>query len=236
MAETATLKLPLVAAAQAQKHVTVNEALARIDAALQLSVVSRTATIPPVTVEDGSAYLVPLGGANDWSGQDGAIAFALNGGWDFLQPLPGWRIYVSDEATHLSFDGMEWQDNVLSTSPSGAAMRAETIEFDHSLSAGPDSLTGFVIPKACVVMAVTGRVTGEISGSLSDWSLGVDVSADRYGAGLGTDVGSYVEGLTGQPQAYYANTQLKLTANGGDFTAGSVRLAVHVLRFELPRM
>lgn len=235
MAETATLKLPLIAPAQAQKHVTVNEALARIDAALQLSVVSRSLAIPPTPVEEGSVYLVPAGGANDWFGKDGALAFALNGGWDFLDPMPGWRVYVADEATHLSFDGVGWQDNILSSTPFGAAMRAETIEFDFDLSAGPDAVTGFVIPKASVVMAVTGRVIADLTGSLSDWSLGVDVSANRYGSGLGLLAGSYVEGLTGQPQAYYTNTQLKLTANGGDFAAGTVRLAVHVLRFELPR-
>ena len=37
MAKTAQLDLPLVMPAQAQKHVTVNEALARLDAAAQLA-------------------------------------------------------------------------------------------------------------------------------------------------------------------------------------------------------
>ena len=36
MVETYQFKLPLVQAAQAQKHVSVNEALARLDAAVQL--------------------------------------------------------------------------------------------------------------------------------------------------------------------------------------------------------
>lgn len=38
MARTTQLGLPLVLPSQAQKHVTVNEALVRIDAATQLSV------------------------------------------------------------------------------------------------------------------------------------------------------------------------------------------------------
>lgn len=234
MAETATLKLPLVAAAQAQKHVTVNEALARIDAALQLSVVSRSLATPPTTPVDGSVYLVPQGGVNDWDSKDGQLAFALNGGWDFLEPLAGWRVYVADEAVHLNFDGSDWKGGVLSSSPFGAAMRAESIEFDFELSAGASVLTGFIIPDGSVVMAVTGLVVTALTGTLSDWSLGVDTSDDRYGSGLGVGAGSYVRGLTGQPQAYYNNTQLKLTANGGDFAAGTVRLAVHVLVFDLP--
>lgn len=234
MAETATLKLPLVAAAQAQKHVTVNEALARIDAALQLSVVSRSVTMPPNTPEDGSVYLVPPGGVNEWDSQDGQLAFALNGGWDFLEPLSGWRVYVADEAVLLHFEGDVWKDGVLASSPFGAAMRAECIEFDFDVGAGSDKLTGFVIPEGTIVLAVTGVVVAELTGTLTDWSLGVDGSDTRYGSGLGTGAGSYVRGLTGQPQAYYSNTQLKVSANGGDFTAGTIRLAIHVLRFDVP--
>lgn len=234
MADTATLKLPLVAASQAQKHVTVNEALARIDAALQLSVVSRSVGTPPALAVEGETYLVPLGAVNDWGGEDGNLAFFLNGGWEFLTPLMGWHIYVGDEAVRVSYDGNVWLENVLSTSPYGAAMRAETIEFDFNISAGTSDLTGFVIPNGAVVFAVTGLVVAPITGTLSDWSLGVVASDNRYGSGLGIGNGSWLRGVTGQPQAYYSNTQLKLTANGGDFAGGTVRLAVHLMRFELP--
>jgi hypothetical protein len=235
MADTATLNLPLLAASQAQKHVTVNEALARIDAALQLSVVSRTVSIPPSLVEEGECYLVPAGGVNAWGGEDENLAFYLNGGWEFLTPLAGWRLFVADEAVDVRFDGTEWLDNPLSSSPFGAGMRAETVEFDFNIAAGSSALTGYVIPEGCVVLAVTGLVVSVIAGTLSDWSLGVDTSDTRYGSGLGVGNGSWVRGLTGQPQAYYGATQLKLTANGGDFAAGTVRLAVHLLRFDLPR-
>lgn len=235
MADTATLKLPLLAASQAQKHVTVNEALARIDAALQLSVISRSQSTPPTQSEEGECYLVPLGGVNAWDGEDGNLAFFLNGGWDFLTPLTGWKLFVADEAVQLCFDGVAWQDNVLSSSPFGAAMRAETIEFDYEIGTGANVSTGFVIPNGSVVLAVTGLVVTAITGTLTDWSLGVDVSDTRYGTGFGVGSGSWLRGVTGQPQAYYSNTQLKLTANGGDFLGGTVRFAVHLLRFEIPR-
>jgi len=61
MVETTQFKLPLVDAAQAQKHVTVNEALARLDTAAQLRLVSISVTVPPVTAGDGVAYYVPSG-------------------------------------------------------------------------------------------------------------------------------------------------------------------------------
>jgi len=234
MADTATLNLPLLAASQAQKHVTVNEALARIDAALQLSVASRTISAPPALAQEGDCYLVPAGGVNAWSGEDENLAFYLNGGWDFLSPLAGWRLFVADEAVDVRFDGAAWQDNPLSASPFGAGMRAETVEFDFDVGTGSSALTGYVIPEGSVVFAVTGLVVSAITGTLSDWSLGVDTSDTRYGSGYGIGNGSWVRGLTGQPQAYYSSTQLKLTANGGDFAAGTVRLAVHLLRFDVP--
>ncbi|EPX80189.1 DUF2793 domain-containing protein [Litoreibacter arenae] len=214
---------------------TVNEALARIDAALQLGVVSRSLATPPALPEQGDSYLVPSGGVNDWDGEDGNLAFFINGGWDFLSPIAGWRIFVADEAVSVTFDGLGWQDNVLSTSPFGAAMRAETVEFDFDIGAGPSVLTGYVIPDGAIVLAVTGLVINAITGTLTDWSLGVEVSDIRYGSGLGIGTGSWLRGVTGQPQAYYGNTQLKLTANGGDFAGGTVRLAVHLLRFDIPR-
>jgi len=48
MSETTNLRLPYVQAAQAQKHVTVNEALRLIDGAVQLSVRDRNLAAPPV--------------------------------------------------------------------------------------------------------------------------------------------------------------------------------------------
>lgn len=60
MSETATpkLALPLLLAAQAQKHVTHNEALLRLDAVVQLAVLERTRSVPPATPVDGDAYLI----------------------------------------------------------------------------------------------------------------------------------------------------------------------------------
>jgi len=55
MTETNQFQLPLVQASQAQKHVTVNEALARLDAAAQLRLESIVIAVPPVTATDGEA-------------------------------------------------------------------------------------------------------------------------------------------------------------------------------------
>ena len=60
MTETPTLKLPLLQPSQAQKHVTVNEALVLLDGVAQLSLASTTVIDPPAVVE-GACYGVPSG-------------------------------------------------------------------------------------------------------------------------------------------------------------------------------
>ncbi len=235
MSETAKLKLPLIASAQAQKHVTVNEALSRIDATMQLSVESRVLNAPPFVVSEGESYLIAAGGTDAWVGQDGKMASFLNGSWVFLEPLFGWNVWVADEAVRLTFDGAHWIENLLAVSVSRAALRAEVVETDVILSGGGAiEDTGFIIPAHTSVLAVTGRVLSEITGDLSDWSLGVNGAETRYGSSLGLTANAWLRGVTGQPVAYYVPTSLRLTANGGNFSAGTVRLAVHLMQFDLP--
>ncbi|WP_313046250.1 DUF2793 domain-containing protein, partial [Brevundimonas sp.] len=50
---SARLGLPYLAAGQLQKHVTLNEALTRLDALIQTAVVSRTTTQQPADPAEG---------------------------------------------------------------------------------------------------------------------------------------------------------------------------------------
>lgn len=235
MTETTNLQLPLVAAAQAQKHVTVNEALARLDAAVQISVITRFETDPPALPMEGDSYMVANGAVNAWEGRAGQIASYLNGGWIFLVPQLGWQAFLRDEFKRVIYDGAIWVDDVLAISPGGAVSGAEVIENDFTLIGGTSlEETGFLIPPNTCAFAVTGRVLTALSGSLTSWSLGVDGSEARYGSGLGLGEGSYILGLTGQPLTYYQPTKLRLTADGGDFSGGTIRFAVHLLRFVPP--
>lgn len=52
---TTHLKLPFLAAAQAQKHVTHNEALALVDLVVQLAVVSDSVNAPPADPDEVTA-------------------------------------------------------------------------------------------------------------------------------------------------------------------------------------
>jgi hypothetical protein len=103
---------PLLAAAQAQKHVTHNEALLQLDALGCARLLDRDLTAPPPSPADGDAYLVKATATGDWSGQDGNIAFAIDGGWRFYAPYGGLIAYVTDEATLIVDDGTNWVDFV----------------------------------------------------------------------------------------------------------------------------
>lgn len=235
MSETPNLQLPYVAPSQAQKHVTVNEALSRVDATMHLSVESRTLATPPLVVTAGESYLVPPGGIDDWTGHGGKIAAFINGGWQYLSPRVGWQIWVEDEAKRLTFDGAQWFDNLLAMSVSRAALRAEVVELDVTLAGGSSfEETPFIIPTHTSVLAVTGRVLSTITGDLTSWSLGVEDAETRYGDNISLTQGIWVRGVTGQPVAYYDPTRLRLTAEGGNFAGGEIRLAVHLFEFDIP--
>src|SRR4051812_26006968 len=74
MSVTPHLALPLIAAAQAQKHVTHNEALATLDALVHLSVKERDRVSAPASPAEGDRYLVGAGATGIFAGHDGEIA------------------------------------------------------------------------------------------------------------------------------------------------------------------
>lgn len=235
MTETTRLGLPLVQAAQAQKHVTVNEALARLDGLVQLRLISQTVTAPPVA-PDGTAYAVPEGATEAWAGKAGEIALAVGGGWDFITPEIGWMAWLASEARPVHWDGSAWVAMPLAASANGAAFGVVIDEFDHVITPGPSDDTVSVIPAGAMVFAASARVIDTISGTLSAWELGTGAAADRFGSGLGLPVGSFGSGILSTPTTYYADTPLTLTALGGNFGGGTVRIALHYMRFALPQI
>jgi len=106
--DTTHLQLPYLAAAQAQKHVTHNEALRLLDGIVQLSVLDRDLTAPPGGPGDGDRYIVASGAAGAWAGWDLNVAYRVDGAWMRLVPRPGWIAWVEDEGVLLVFDGSAW--------------------------------------------------------------------------------------------------------------------------------
>jgi hypothetical protein len=109
MTHTANLRLPLLAAGQAQKHVTHNEALVLLDALAQLAVASRNRDDPPAGAAEGARWIVAPDPAGVWAGRAGQVALRLDGAWTFLVPEEGWIAYAIDEGLLLAFTDGGWR-------------------------------------------------------------------------------------------------------------------------------
>ncbi len=105
---TPNLTLPYIIAAQAQKHVTHNEALRGLDAIVQLMVVDKDLSAPPASPADGTRYIVAAGATGAWSGHSGQVAAYQDGAWMFYAPREGWLAWAADEDELYAYTGSAW--------------------------------------------------------------------------------------------------------------------------------
>ena len=103
------LGLPYIQPAQAQKHVTHNEAIERLDMLSQLVVSGFDAETPPALPVAGDTYALGANPNGDWTGYPDALAMYTGTGWMFIAPQTGWL--ASDPASGLRiWDGAAWID------------------------------------------------------------------------------------------------------------------------------
>lgn len=203
MSETPNLKLPYLAAAQSQKHVTHNEALRALDALAQLAVVDRGLASPPATPSDGDRYIVGPSPTGSWSGKAGQIAAWQDGAWMFYAAKAGWLAWVAGENALYAFDGTGWTGYPPpggggggATSLSVANRTATTLDVasdtgaDATLPAATTALAGLLVAadKAKldgIEAGATADMTGaEIAAALDGQSpqtlalLGINATAD----------------------------------------------------------
>lgn len=236
MARTTQLALPLVMPSQAQKHVTVNEALLRLDAIVNLKITASDVASPPNAADEGTSFIVPSGADGAWAGRAGHVAVRSNGGWLFLVPKVGWLAWDEPSGQRIYYDGVDWVGNVVAASPGGARSVWNVVEHQWALVPGSSNVTSAVIPAGAQVFGVTGRVAQAITGSgLTSWRIGVSGSDNRYGSGLGLGQNSYLIGMSGSPVTYYGDSPLLITAEGGNFGVGRINFAIHYLKLVAPR-
>ena len=108
MDNSPNLNLPYLAAAQAQKHVTHNEALRLLDLVVQAMVLDRTLASPPAAPANGARYLVAGAATGLWTGQSGMIAAWQDGAWVFVAAQTGWLVWVANEAQLVAWNGAAW--------------------------------------------------------------------------------------------------------------------------------
>lgn len=121
--ETARHKLPLLAVAQAQKEITHNEALVRIDALLHPVVQGELAVPPTLTDADtGKCWLVAASPTGQWAGQTGQIAIWIGGGWRFCAPAEGMRARLQSQQIDKIRSGGAWISPPAIPSPASGAI------------------------------------------------------------------------------------------------------------------
>lgn len=130
MADTTNFSLPYLAVQQANKEIVHNEALAIIDASLQLRVQDKDLNTPPGSPVDGVAYIVGPSPTGLWSGHANAIAlyFSELGQWIFITPKSGYRAYVVDESIFYQFSGSAWIGGVASNASATDTVTASTTQ------------------------------------------------------------------------------------------------------------
>lgn len=232
MTATPRFALPVIEAAQAQKHVTHNEALALIDALIQLCVESRTLATPPDTPTEGACYIPASGASGAWSGWEGQIALFSGGGWLRLAPVSGLRAWVKAERLTVTYEDGIWRDGVALTAHGGrVTLRAKEEELSLT-GAFVETADAAFIPDRAIVLGVAARTTLAVAGA-SSYAVGIAGEPGKFGDLLGTAPGATNIGVIG-PTAFYADTRVRITANGGSFTGGRVRLVVYFIETSAP--
>jgi hypothetical protein len=108
MAQTTRYGFALLQAGQAQKEITHNDALARIDSLIHLAVESRHATTAADVI--GTSWIIAAGATGEWAGHDGEIAVCDESGWSFVAPLDGCIAFLRDEGLFVHYAAGQWHD------------------------------------------------------------------------------------------------------------------------------
>ncbi|MCL7406843.1 DUF2793 domain-containing protein [Paradonghicola geojensis] len=106
---SATLSLPYLMPAQAQKHVTHNDALDRLDLVVQLVVTAFDATNPPASPTEGECYAIGQTPTGEWVGKAGLLTVFQNSGWVYVAPQNGW-LATTDRGDIRLYSGGTWVD------------------------------------------------------------------------------------------------------------------------------
>jgi Major tropism determinant N-terminal domain len=152
-------------------------------------------------------------GSDDIEGANTSAIIAAPYGFIALESngIGGW--FITDQLAAAS-------------APNGASMQFAVLETLVSSLSGASVNASLQIPANCIVFAVGARVVTAITGATS-YEVGVLGNLSQFGSLLSIAAGSINYGLIG-PTAFYSATTLTLTAAGGNFTAGAVRLSIHL--------
>lgn len=187
---TPNFSIPVLAAAQDQKHVTVNEAFRVVDTAMNLTVIRADFTDPPGSPSEGDKYIPAAPAGGTWVGREGEVAAFINAEWVFFTPAKGWRAYDQSTDTLLLWDGTAWTSLLGSAGDGTAAAPAYSFTSDPATgmylnasgqlglsAAGAERL----LVTASQVVSSTGSVLADNAGSDSTVTVNKNATGDDAG-------------------------------------------------------
>ncbi len=240
------LDLPFILPAQAQKHVTHNEALRRLDGLVQLVVQEVGAEVPPITPTSGAAYALGPAPSAAWAGQPQRLAIwqgvESGGGWLFLAPQPGWHIWDQATAQMRIWDGDSWTSLPCHATPQiGVATSADATNrlavsapatlFTHA-GAGHQVKLNKASPGDTASLLMQSNFSGRAEIGLAgndDLSLKLSADGDTFADALVLSAGAGPRLRLTQPTntgdlllaEAAGSAQFRLTAAGDGMAAGS---------------
>lgn len=152
MTTTPNLTISLVEQSQAQKEITVNTALTRIDAFLNNGAKSRLTATPPGSPAAGDLYIVGPSPTGAWSGQAGKLAF-YDTSWKFITAREGMTLWVGDEDVLYAYDGTTWQSQVIAiySSLAGTSLTLDGSYSGKTITTANGSATTITLPNSLYV-------------------------------------------------------------------------------------
>lgn len=140
----------------------------------QNDVLDKDLATAPTSPADNARYIVAGIGGNWSTATINDIAWFLDGGWVFITPVAGMKLYVEDEAIEYKYNGTSWdaENNTLQVTigEQGVAL-----------------VTGFagqiVVPYDCKI--ISAEITSLLTGSIV-----IDIWSDSYANYPPTDVDS----------------------------------------------
>ncbi len=194
--ESAKLRIPYIAASQAQKHVTHNEAMTLLDTLVQLSVLDKDLTAPPGSPTEGDTYIVAAAATGAWLGWDNRVARFIDGEWRSYLPGEGggagWLAWVLDEDAMYRFDGGAWalagiEGPAGPDGPAGADGQSFQPDVVVALIAGRDAYDDEAAAFSVLVVSDAGNgdqptLYFKLSAGSADWSDPITWSASSGGS------------------------------------------------------
>ena len=190
---TPNLALPYIMAAQAQKHVTHNEAIRALDALVHLAVIDTALATAPATPVDGDRYIVPTLSTGAWAGHTGEVAAFQDGAWAFFAPRTGWTAWDASIDSLLVFDGASWTsvtaDAALNPTPlvginttadtgNRLAVSSPATLFNHAGAGHQQKINKAAVADTATVLYQTGFSGRAETGLAGDDDFHFKVSAD----------------------------------------------------------